>query len=517
MSNARENQLKLASLIDVRAFGATGDGVTDDTTAVNAAIAWAKAQTYGGEIYLPPGTYKVSEINLTSATSDFTRTIKLKGAGRNLTRIVPAGAGGVLLNMMGMNQAHLEGLHFDSTAYASQAAIFVARTTTSGNANNNQFRDVWVTGSYSKAAVVLNGSESSRWFNCRFENSNVSANHACLWTGGGSLIGALQSITTVNGGTVTSTNNPNTDNRMFGCEFYAPYNNARLVRFSQGCGYAFFGCTLIAGSADSTRLATYGDPSGARFNGPVSWHGCHFEVFGSGNTVHYLADAASTEYHGISSFGGYYVLSDNTAVMDYDRTAVAAQPVLASSTWTTPTTSPNSANTKFYVWALYSSSISFRPNNTDGYLYVPGFANNAVMDVTYLLAGATRFVGCTHDSVATALPTTGTYTLGELIHRESPVVGQPLGWRCTVSGTLGTLNGGATTGTITSGSNVLTVSSATGLAEGQRIAISGVSAGPYYIRKLSGTTAYLDGNANATVSGAAVSFSNATLVALANL
>jgi hypothetical protein len=231
--------------------------------------------------------------------------------------------------------------------------------------------------------------------------------------------------------------------------------------------------------------------------------------------VHYLADATSTEYLGISSYGGYYVLADNTAVMDYDRTTVAAQPVLASATWTTPTTAPNSAGTRFYVWALYSSAISFRPNNTDGALYVPGFANNSVMDVTYLLAGGTRFVGCTHESVATALPTTGTYTVGEWIHRETPVTGQPIGWRCTVSGTLGTLSG--VTGSITTGTNVLTVNTATGLAEGQRIAIAGVSAGPYYIRRLSGTTVHLDGNANATVSGAAVSFSNATLHALPNL
>lgn len=504
--------------VNVRAYGAVGDGVTDDTAAINAAIAAARALPTGGEVYLPPGTYKVSEINLTSATSDFARSIKLHGAGRNLTRIVPAAAGGVLLNMMGMNQAHVEGLTFDSTTFASQAAIFVARTTTSGNANNNQFRDVFVTGSYSKAGVVLNGSESSRWFNCRFENSNVAANHACFWSGGGSLIGALQAITTVNGGTVDSSNNPNTDNRMFGCEFYAPYNNARLVRFSQSAGYAFFGCTVVGGSADNARLVSYGDPSGGRFNGPVAWHGCHFEVFGTGNTVHYLASsAASIEFYGISSYGGYYVLADNTAVMDYDRTTVAVQPVLASATWTTPITAPNSANTKMYVWALYSSSITLRPNNTDGTLYVPGFAAQSVIDVTYFLGGATRFVGCTHESVATAVPTTGTYMLGELIHRESPVVGQPLGWRCTVSGTLGTLNGGATTGSITSGSNVLTVNSATGLAEGQRIAIAGVSAGPFYIRKLAGTTAHLDGNANATVSGAAVSFSNATLVALANL
>ena len=81
---------------------------------------------------------------------------------------------------------------------------------------------------------------------------------------------------------------------------------------------------------------------------------------------------------------------------------------------------------------------------------------------------------------------------------------------------MGTLNSGATTGSINAGSNILIVNTATELEVGQRISIAGVI-DPRYIRKLVGTTAYLDINSNATVSGASISFSNATLVALANL
>jgi hypothetical protein len=242
-------------------------------------------------------------------------------------------------------------------------------------------------------------------------------------------------------------------------------------------------------------------------------------VFGTDNVVHYLDGGGATIiYDGINNYGGYYVVSDNTNIIDYDRTDVDEQPILQSSTWTTPTLPPNSSGTKAYVYGLYSCSFSLKPNPTDGSLYMPGFmSGGTVIDVVNFYAGSTRYVGSIHNSVATALPTSGTFTVGETIQRETPVVGQPIGWKCTVSGTLGTLNGGATTGNITSGSNILTVNTSTGLAEGQRIDIAGSSAGPYYIRKLDGTTAYLDANAGATVTGAAVSFSNATLVALANL
>jgi hypothetical protein len=70
MSNAQENQLKLTSIVDVRAFGAKGDGVTDDTAAIQAAIVAVEANstlnTSTGslkapqQLYFPAGRYMVS-------------------------------------------------------------------------------------------------------------------------------------------------------------------------------------------------------------------------------------------------------------------------------------------------------------------------------------------------------------------------------------------------------------------------------------------------------------------------
>lgn len=45
--------------VNVRAFGATGDGVTDDTAACQAALTAAGA---GGAVYFPPGTYMVDPL-----------------------------------------------------------------------------------------------------------------------------------------------------------------------------------------------------------------------------------------------------------------------------------------------------------------------------------------------------------------------------------------------------------------------------------------------------------------------
>ncbi len=84
-------QLDEVGCVDVRAYGAVGDGVTDDTAAINAALTGGRSQAgrppdyYSARprvVYLPPGTYRVRNtltwigINLT-----------VRGAGRSDTVI----------------------------------------------------------------------------------------------------------------------------------------------------------------------------------------------------------------------------------------------------------------------------------------------------------------------------------------------------------------------------------------------------------------------------------------------
>lgn len=67
-STARTLEARAADVINVKDFGAVGDGVTDDTTAITAAHT---AMVSGGALYFPSGTYKVSSAITLSKTGAY--------------------------------------------------------------------------------------------------------------------------------------------------------------------------------------------------------------------------------------------------------------------------------------------------------------------------------------------------------------------------------------------------------------------------------------------------------------
>lgn len=114
--------------INVRLYGATGNGVTNDTAAIAAAIAAAPA---GSVVYFPAGVYKTDQIVVT-------KMLHFRGDGRysswlkpnsaavtGLARfVVAAGAGG--LNVYG---ASFEHLGIDLSAHPTSVGLYVGATT----------------------------------------------------------------------------------------------------------------------------------------------------------------------------------------------------------------------------------------------------------------------------------------------------------------------------------------------------------------------------------------------------
>lgn len=106
------------AITNVRSHGAEGDGVTDDTDAIQAALDVVGTSTYGGDVYLPPGRYVVSDSLLIYSNT------RLLGAGKGLSVLVAAagwanthvvngrGATGVL-NVIAEDNVRVEGITID--------------------------------------------------------------------------------------------------------------------------------------------------------------------------------------------------------------------------------------------------------------------------------------------------------------------------------------------------------------------------------------------------------------------
>ena len=109
---------------NVKAFGAAGDGTTDDTAAINAAI--ASAAVKGGVVYLPTGTYATSATLVITADG-----VYLLGDGMGATIVKPAtgalfdvistpipasaGTAGFIRNFIGVASLTIDGSNMTGT------------------------------------------------------------------------------------------------------------------------------------------------------------------------------------------------------------------------------------------------------------------------------------------------------------------------------------------------------------------------------------------------------------------
>ena len=99
-----------ALFINVQAYGATGNGTTNDTTAVNAAITAAGS---GGTDFFPNGTYKLSGITLSAS-------VKIVGASQAGT-ILKLGSASTHFINLAASGIELESLTVDANSLADDA------------------------------------------------------------------------------------------------------------------------------------------------------------------------------------------------------------------------------------------------------------------------------------------------------------------------------------------------------------------------------------------------------------
>lgn len=104
--------------VNVKSFGATGNGTTDDTAAIQAAIN-SVASTLGGTVFFPTGTYKITAtINVPVVSGGATNTVLL-GAG--YSSIIKATASMTAMVFIAGSLTTVDSITFQANAVATRA------------------------------------------------------------------------------------------------------------------------------------------------------------------------------------------------------------------------------------------------------------------------------------------------------------------------------------------------------------------------------------------------------------
>lgn len=222
----------LIQVVNVKDYGATGDGVTNDTTAIHAAFAAAISTQYATRpIYFPHGTYITTGLTLTGLLGG-----RFFGDGAQSTRIYCSTSGNTALKTNGCSYNHFADIAFQSAGSGSIGFDLDWDGLGAVALNANEFENCAFSGEIG-ISIGTSGNMGSEnlflgcsWTNCSAQGlvtRNANALDQVIIGGGASscgtgfkvLTGSIQSI--VNAGFANNTKDievaANCVNAIIGC------------------------------------------------------------------------------------------------------------------------------------------------------------------------------------------------------------------------------------------------------------------------------------------------------------
>jgi hypothetical protein len=226
---------------NVQHYGATGNGATDDRTAVSAALAAAAS---GGIVYFPPGTYKLP---VSTPYVINPQLVSLQGSGPTSILDFSSASASEVIDIASNSGDHqvrypLAHLALSGPTASNTTVNGVVQGGGSNWAPHCVFTNVRLIG-FAHQWTMSSNVWSTKWYNCHFENSAASSFRT---DPAGSGLGENSSF--------------------FGCLFSGNLQESIILQ-TPGTDLAFFGCQF--------------DYCGRAINhsyGHIICVGCHFEA-----------------------------------------------------------------------------------------------------------------------------------------------------------------------------------------------------------------------------------------------
>ena len=281
----RTAQAKMRERVSVLDFGATGDGVTDDVAAIQAAIDYA-ASKGGSEVYFPEGVYYLTATHATDTSAHLAlraaHSVILVGDGPNASVLKPSTTDKTVIGVsVGSDNCGIKSMRLDRDAVAVNGGHGIQFHTAATNPNFYA-ENVYITKQYHGVHASTARPQGSTWVGCFF-NLNTADGVNLIMNNEERFYGCIANQNTGSGfrvGGAYTTNQPS-DGGVYLSDCTAYGNGAQGLWVEGTATYKAFavfcsGCTFDTNTGDGVRLANSVTSvfTGCRssFNTERGWH-----------------------------------------------------------------------------------------------------------------------------------------------------------------------------------------------------------------------------------------------------